>query len=247
MESRNGTALALVVSAVLVGAVGYASRDVTATATVALLLVTAWYAFTMRQTVQEMQRTRYADLRPYVTAYFSMERPPFIHIDVQNSGRTGAVDVRFGLSPAITLLGKDVERTALVTEGIPFLPPGRHLSTFVASSFEYHAAHPDEGDRVMAWDCTVSYTDPQNGERYSETFVLDLGHLTRRYYHSPTRKDGLPELVKEVKRLREDLRRLGAGREDTTTAQVYLRRTTAPPATWKRVRTLLTRLARREP
>ncbi len=193
----------------------YYTQDVTAAATIGLLLVTAWYAYTVKETLSEMQRMRQADLRPYVSAYFTMEKSPFIYFDVENSGRTGAVGVQFTFDPSIRILGKDTTETAILNKGIPFLPPGRHLSTFIASSFEYHDAYPQDEERVLTWKCQVAYTDAQTGQRYQENFLLDLEHLLARW--SLREREDLRDLVKEVKGLREEVKRARNALELRTT------------------------------
>jgi hypothetical protein len=125
-----------------------------------------------------------------------------VYLYVENVGKTLARDVTMSFSPALTsTFDQGAEAwhlSSTFTDGIPMLPPGKRLQFFF-DSFVARA----QSDLPTAYEVTVTYHGPvkRRRARYEDKYVLDL----KNYLHSTPPDAGLPELVSEVKALRDEV------------------------------------------
>jgi uncharacterized membrane-anchored protein YhcB (DUF1043 family) len=125
---------------------------------------------------QREQRLREEQARPFVVVDF--EPSPvwgnIINLEVENVGKTLAKNVHFSFSPPLksslgSRNGHDFEHSALLTGGIPAMPPGkRFVALFDLSHERLEAGLP------MSYTVRVDLQDFQGRQQEPLEYVLDL-------------------------------------------------------------------------
>ena len=165
-----------------------------ALATVAIYVVLGLFAW--RQ-VREARKLREEQARPFVIVDFE---PGFlVYLTVENLGRTIARDVSIHFDKPLTssLQGRrELDESPLFREPIPALPPGKKIRVL----FDQFSDRTDAG-LPMTYDVKVSYRGPTGSKQWNDTYRLDLGM----YLGSALPPKGIPEVVAEVKKIREEI------------------------------------------
>jgi hypothetical protein len=178
----------------------------TALAAWATVIVYIGLFFYARRQVGEARRLREEQARPFVVVDFEVE-PPII-LTVENLGRTLARDVTIQFDNRIETTGfldtskpYDVNEVRLLREPLPVLPPGKKIRVLFDSQQRF------KSDLPLAFDVTVSYQGPLGQKYPPDRYTLDLGM----YAQTLLSLKGLPQLVQEVTKVREELARWRSG------------------------------------
>jgi hypothetical protein len=178
----------------------------TALAAWATVIVYIGLFFYARRQVGEARRLREEQARPFVVADFEVG-PPII-LTVENLGRTLARDVTIRFDERIETTGLletnkpyDVNEVRLLRESLPVLPPGKKIRVLFDSQKRFTS------DLPLAFGVTVSYRGPLGQKYPTDRYTLDLGMYAETLF--PPK--GLPQLVQEVAKVREELGRWRSG------------------------------------
>jgi hypothetical protein len=148
--------------------------------------------------VLQARRLREEQARPFVVVDFE---PGFlIYLTVENIGRTMARDLTIHFDPPLdsTLAQpREIDESPpLHGEPIPTLPPGKQIRVV----FDQYGERLGS-DLPRSYQVEVRYRGPFGQKYPPDTYRLDLGV----YLGSQPPREGLPELVAEVKKTREEL------------------------------------------
>ena len=178
----------------------------TALAAWATVIVYIGLFFYARRQVGEARRLREEQARPFVVADFEVGRP--IILTVENLGRTLARDVTIRFDERIETTGLletnkpyDVNEVRLLREPLPVLPPGKKIRVLFDSQKRFTS------DLPLAFGVTVSYRGPLGQKYPADRYTLDPGM----YAETLSPPEGLPQLVQEVAKVREELGRWRSG------------------------------------
>jgi hypothetical protein len=178
----------------------------TALAAWATVIVYIGLFFYARRQVGEARRLREEQARPFVVADFEVG-PPIV-LTVENLGRTLARDVTIRFDERIETTGLletsrpyDVNAVRLLREPLPVLPPGKQIRVLFGSQRRFTS------DLPLAFGVTVSYRGPLGQEYPADRYTLDLGV----YAETLLPPKGLPQLVQEVAKVREEIGRWRSG------------------------------------
>lgn len=178
----------------------------TALAAWATVIVYIGLFFYARRQVGEARRLREEQARPFVVADFEVG-PPII-LTVENLGRTLARDVTIRFDERIETTGLletskpyDVNEVRLLREPLPVLPPGKKIRVLFDSQARFTS------DLPLAFGVTVSYRGPLGQKYPADRYTLDLGMYAETLF--PPK--GLPQLVQELAKVRDELGRWRSG------------------------------------
>ncbi len=178
------------------------SSALAAWVTAALLLGSLIFAGVQ---IRQARRLREEQSRPFVVVDFDASRLPVIDLTIQNVGATMARNVRIEFDPPIERAIEKGERvgrlanSALITDGLPTLPPGKEIRTFFDMSFERVSSELPTKYRVR-----TTYEDFRGRRLQPDEYVLDLGmykdleFIVRKGSHEAAK--ALEEIHKEMKR-----------------------------------------------
>ncbi|MFF4894618.1 COG1361 family protein [Micromonospora chersina] len=155
--------------------------------------------------VLEARRVRLEQSRPYVIVDFEF-RGIAIYLTIRNIGMTMARDVRIKFdSPLVsTFANSAVGESRVFREPIPMVAPGRTIS-FLFDSFPDRYAKREEFP--MEYAVTIEYEDAEGKPYTDPPYPLDLGT----YDQSAVSPKGLPELVREVEKIRKEMAKWRVG------------------------------------
>jgi hypothetical protein len=167
------------------------ATSVAAWLTLGVYLAIGFYA---KGQLDEYRKQRRESLRPYVVVDFAVEF--ILKITVSNLGSRPARDIHFAFSEPLTstLDRAQAVKSLALREGIPMLPPGKRYS-FVWDSAPARFA---SGSLCMTYEVTVEYRDDV-GERYCDTYVLDLASLSGASIEGPPWQ-GVIKAIDELRR-----------------------------------------------
>lgn len=157
---------------------------VVAAAAVLTLVVAVWAAWYARGQVQLARQTREDQSRPFVVVDFesSVVWLNVINLVVANVGQTLARDVKLTFDPPLRSSQDKSEQfalqdSALITEGISAMPPGRRIETLFDLSHERINT-----ELPMRYRVTVECADAHGRKQAPLTYDLDLstGYRLRR-------------------------------------------------------------------
>jgi hypothetical protein len=177
------------------------------------LIVGAVAARLVWRQVAEARRLRVEQAQPYVMIDFEPDPgTPFVMLLViANVGATAAFDVQFKFEPPLATSLDDTERplreTALLTRGIPTLPPGRRVQTVF--DFMINRNSRKEALRLPdTFTATISFLD-SSGKLHQHQYLLDLGFYwdlelsgSKNIHHVAV---GLEELSKVLRQIDQHL------------------------------------------
>lgn len=152
--------------------------------------------------LDQARKLREEQARPfvYVDILPSEVSPNILDLVIENLGNTLATDVRIHFVPEIetSLKDYDLARSALFTDGIPTLPPGRRIETLFDVSHERV-----DTTLPLRYDVTVSYSDRQ-GRRDELPYILDIGYL---YGLNRVEKYGVHHAAKSLRELEKHFKK----------------------------------------
>lgn len=199
--------------------------------TVGIYFLLGGFAFVQ---VLQARKLREEQARPFVVVDFELGF--LVFLTVENLGRTLARDVtiRFNRPLDSTLPGPhDFDESPIFRgEPIPVLPPGKQVRVL----FDQAAARL-ESDLPRSYEVQVRYRGPFGQKYPPDTYRLDLGV----YSGSQLPRKGLPELVDEAKKIREELGKWRPGTSGLLVHTVDKRRLDRRELRRLHVRTLRTR------
>lgn len=176
--------------------------------TIAVILAavaTVAYAGLTYRMVGEMQRTREAQEGPYVFVDLNRdERSILLTVANSGNGSAGDVTIRFDQKPIVTFENQqesqriDITELPLVAKSIPFMPPGRSITTSIGFFSEYFEMVKTEG-RPLSYSGRILYTNALAEQRYEERFLVDFAHFEGAAW--PTRRN-MDDLVKDVEQIK---------------------------------------------
>jgi len=150
-----------------------------------------------RRQVDEARQLREEQARPWVVIDFEVNF--LAYVTIQNFGRTVATEVRVRFDPPLeSTLAKPWawEKSSLLRDGIPTLPPGKKLRLL----FDSFPARVNDSDLPMIYTAEAEY-DGFTKDRHKSTYRLDLN------YHvgaSPEPK-GLPEIAQTLDNIQREM------------------------------------------
>ena len=174
---------------------------VQAVATLAMVLILAVTLRYAAGQVTQVRRSREEQLRPYVVVDIEPSATrPMADLYVTNLGATAAYSVTFAFTPSIRSTregrGSSLKDSALLSSGVPTLPPGREIRALLDDvPARIKAGLP------MRYDVHVSYVD-RNGTPFQDRYVADLGPVLG--LQSVVRKDA-HEAAKALERVARTL------------------------------------------
>jgi hypothetical protein len=138
-----------------------------------LLVLAGSLVFAWRQ-VHEATRLREAQVRPFVVVDFEVESV-LIHLSIENTGRIAARNVRIAFKPEMRSSHNDPwppERSTLMSQGIPTLPPGKKYRFFL-DSFPVRV----EQGLPLTYEARVTYRMEGRKKPFDDIYTLDLTFL----------------------------------------------------------------------
>ena len=155
---------------------GWSPAQWTAFGTVMYAAVAAIAAVFAGWQILELRRSREEQARPFVVV--DIRSSPvwanILNLVVENVGTTLARDVRFEFTPglATSMKDNDLANSALVREGVRFLPPRHRISVLFDLSHDRR-----NSGRHMRYQVTVRYRNFRGREQEPLSYVVDLEHL----------------------------------------------------------------------
>lgn len=182
---------------------GLTSAEWTAIGTVGTAIVALLAAAFAGWQVWEIRRTRQEESRPFVIVDIrsSAAATHLLDLVIENAGQTVARDVRVSFTPPLRSASEhvDLESTALLTEGIPMLPPGRQVKAF------FDAATDRKGqDLPMRHDVEVALKDYRGRPQEVQRYVIDLAHL---YGLSNITEYGMHDAAKALREIQKSVKK----------------------------------------
>jgi hypothetical protein len=146
-------------------------------AVITALVAVAAAAFAFMQ-VRHARLLREEQAQPFVVVDF--ESSPIWHnaieLVIRNIGKTVATDVRVEFDPPLQSThapkGYELSKSALVTRGIPAMPPGKQISAL----FDFSHDRKD-ADLPMSYTAIVRFADARGRRQEALTYVLDLNFV----------------------------------------------------------------------
>lgn len=163
-----------------------------------VLVVAALFA---RRQLNEAQRLREDQIRPFVVIDLDSPHKPFFDLVVKNIGTTMARDVTFEFDPApgTTIEGAELDKLKIFRDGISTLPPGKEIRTLFDSGITRSKA-----DLPDVYEVTVRYRGPTGAPDYAEKIDLDFGLYWGR--KDINRRD-IHDVHKELKGIGEEIKK----------------------------------------
>lgn len=124
-----------------------------------------------------------------------------VYLTVENIGKTMARDVRIKFDKPLdsTLQGRrEIDDSPLFREPIPALPPGKKIRVLF-DTYEERVA----SELPLAYEVRIKYRGTSRNAKFDDLYKLDLGM----YLGSALPSKGIPELVGEVEKITEEIKR----------------------------------------
>ncbi|MES3010771.1 MAG: hypothetical protein V4738_08310 [Pseudomonadota bacterium] len=179
--------------------------------TLALVLITTFYAWATfeilranKSVVQAMQAQTEAQLRPYIVAAVAVRAgTTLLLLEIRNTGKSHAVDVRLAMDKDFFFNGekaeKNIARMNIFTQPIESLSPGVSIPFVLGVGHSIFANSVDDSICPKVFSITAEYSFA--GRRYKEQNIIDLRPLM----NSSAEHDPIAE---EVKKFRESLEKV---------------------------------------
>lgn len=179
--------------------------------TLALVVITAFYAWATfeilranKGVVQAMEAQTEAQLRPYVVAAVTVRAgTTLLLLEIQNTGKSPAVDVRLAMDKDFFFNGEkgrdNVAKLPVFTQPIESLSPGAKIPFILGVGHTIFANNVDDTICPKVFSVSAEYSFA--GKQYKERSTIDLRPLM----NSSAEHDPVAD---EVKKLRESLEKL---------------------------------------
>lgn len=173
------------------------SADWTAIGTMSTAVIAAVAASVAYFQVRVARQARDDRIRPFVVVDIrpSASSVHILNLVVENVGLTLARNVTIKFDPPLATSEGSyrLAESALLTTGIPSLPPGRRIEAFFDSAFSRNGK--DLPDR---FDVTVTYDDAHGRRQPSLSYIVDFSYLFGLQYMD---EKGLHDIAKSVAKL----------------------------------------------
>jgi len=174
----------------------------TAFGTVATAAVAVAAATVALFQLREVKRTRREQTQPYVVVDFVPSRVGnnILNVAIENIGRTPARDVRVTFDPTIrsSLKDYDIEATAMFSEPIRSMPPGRRIEVLFDVGHERFKT-----DLPSRYNITVQASDSRGRPLEDTRYVVDFGYLYGVQY---IREKGVHDIANAVDQIAKTMK-----------------------------------------
>ena len=134
-----------------------------------LTLLTYFYVVFTWEMLERMKTESYLERRPYLVADFKSPKSN-LHFELENIGKTPALNVKVKVSPDFELLKKeDSINTTIFKDKIDFFPPKKLIETYLSTTSSFFEKNPDK------FTVQLNYEDSFKN-KFSEKIILDLNH-----------------------------------------------------------------------
>lgn len=168
----------------------------TALATIALLSVTAAYAWATFRLVQAARDQLWEASRPrMLVAARTNQGGQFLLLHIENVGTSPAYNLRIGIDRAVHRdFGRmeDIRDAPLFRNGLRALPPKTPSRFGLGSSFDYLAEDTDRSKHPLSFSVTATYE--HNGRIITDTFPIDVED---QFAWSSIERDSLDEFARK--------------------------------------------------
>lgn len=168
--------------------------------TIALVAITAFYAWQTRKTVLIMKQTEDARYRPRVTLYIQQREDwvNFIDLFIVNNGEGSAKDVRFTIEKDLELLNKDshLSQVQIIKNGLSILTPKQVLKLPLLTLIGRVSELKNYSSKV-----SIAYSDNEGSKSYVDEVILDFKGLIEHQLGTPP----LNEMALALKKIEEHL------------------------------------------
>lgn len=184
--------------------VALTAEDWTAIGTVVTAAVAVLAAGFAALQVRELRRTREDQTRPFVIV--DIQPGPawsnLLDLVVENIGSTAARDVQISFDPPLQQSKDDgypIGESALISEGIRMLPPGRRIRAF------FDASHDRiKTDLPMRYDVTVRLKDARGRAQPDQNYTIDMGYM---YGTTQVQEYGLHDAAKAISEIQKTVKK----------------------------------------
>ena len=166
--------------------------------TLALVLITGWYAWHTRQTVKAMREQNDRLMRPYVSVRLTRDRTSYILI-VENNGRTPAENLRLDIDREFHCLGSSdfsLSEETLFSEGVSTFPSNAEVGYILGSTVQLQD-DPEDMPKRFTVTARYSYGDTT----VEKDFEIDL----RQFAKKVLVYKGVRRELKEIREAAEDI------------------------------------------
>jgi hypothetical protein len=160
-----------------------------------LTLLTYFYVVFTWEMLERMKTESYLERRPYLVADFKSPKSN-LHFELENIGKTPALNVKVKVSPDFELLKKeDSINTTIFKDKIDFFPPGKLIETYLSTTSSFFEKNPDK------FNVQLEYEDSFK-RKFSEKIILDLNHHKKQSYLI---EKELKDVVKSIDELKKTI------------------------------------------
>lgn len=148
-------------------------------------------------TLRELATDRIERSKPFIVVDFPVDSRGRFHFVIRNVGQSIAFDVSVSFHPVpIDIRGKRLSDLPFFQSPLPALQPGVEKVFF----FSHHGALFAKPGGVTKFDVTVTWHNG-SGNKTSELFVVDLGHLRDTFVPPPSTSESLARLADSIDRI----------------------------------------------
>ena len=160
-----------------------------------LTLLTYFYVVFTWEMLERMKTESYLERRPYLVADFKSPKSN-LHFELENIGKTPALNVKVKVSPDFELLKKeDSINTTIFKDKIDFFPPKKLIETYLSTTSSFFEKNPDK------FTVQLNYEDSFKN-KFSEKIILDLNHHKKQSYLI---EKELKDVVKSIDELKKTI------------------------------------------
>ena len=161
-----------------------------------LTLLTYFYVVFTWEMLERMKTESYLERRPYLVADFKSPKSN-LHFELENIGKTPALNVKVKVSPDFELLKKeDSINTTIFKDKIDFFPPKKLIETYLSTTSSFFEKNPDK------FTVQLNYEDSFKN-KFSEKIILDLNHHKKQSYLIEKELKDVVKSIDELKKIIE--------------------------------------------
>lgn len=161
-----------------------------------LTLLTYFYVVFTWEMLERMKTESYLERRPYLVADFKSPKSN-LHFELENIGKTPALNVKVKVSPDFELLKKeDSINTKIFKDKIDFFPPRKLIETYLSTTSSFFKKNPDKFTVQLDYEDTFK-------KKFSEKIILDLNHHKKQSYLIEKELKDVVKSIDELKKIIE--------------------------------------------
>jgi len=161
-----------------------------------LTLLTYFYVVFTWEMLERMKTESYLERRPYLVADFKSPKSN-LHFELENIGKTPALNVKVKVSPDFELLKKeDSINTTIFKDKIDFFPPRKLIETYLSTTSSFFKKNPDKFTVQLDYEDTFK-------KKFSEKIILDLNHHKKQSYLIEKELKDVVKSIDELKKIIE--------------------------------------------